>query len=106
MRTLPKPEPGDERSEIQGTAYEFDQWVMGRVAEFVARANSVETARRFYKPILELGPAGKYWVEDFLQSWIVQGLQVSKDQKGYAAIWQDMVAYAETLPAWQPGNGN
>jgi hypothetical protein len=106
MRTLPKPEPGDERSEIQGTAYEFDQWFMERVAEFVARANSVETARRFYKPILELGPAGKYWVEDFLQSWIVQGLQVSKDQKGYAAIWQDMAAYAETLPAWQPGDGN
>ncbi len=106
MRTLPKPEAGDQRAEIQGTAYEFDQWVMARVAEFVARANSVETARRFYRPILELGPAGKYWVEDFLQSWIVQGLQVSKDQKGYAAIWQEMVAYAETLPAWQPGDGN
>src|SRR5689334_12476603 len=28
------------------------------------------------------------------------------DHKGYAAIWQDMVAYAETLPAWQPGDGN
>jgi len=106
MRTLPKPEAGDQRSEIQGTAYEFDQWVMERVAEFVARAKSVETARRFYRPILELGPAGKYWVEDFLQSWIVQGVQVSKDQKGYAAIWQDMLAYAETLPAWQPGDGN
>jgi hypothetical protein len=106
MRTLPKPEAGAERSEIQGTAYECDQWVMARVAEFVARTNSVETARKLYRPILDLGPAGKYWVEDFLQAWIAQGLRVSEDQKGYAAIWQDMVAYAETLPAWQPGDGN
>lgn len=50
--------------------------------------------------------AGKYWVEGFLQSWIAQGLRVTKDQIGYAAIWQDMVVYAETLPAWQPGDGN
>jgi hypothetical protein len=79
---------------------------MARVAEFVAHTNSVETARTFYRPIMELGPAGKYWVEDFLQSWIVQGLRVSKDLKGFGCIWQDMVAYSEVLPAWQPGDGN
>lgn len=106
MRTLPRPDPDDERSEIEGTPYESDRWIMERVAEFVAHANSVETARTFYKPILDLGPAGKYWVEDFLESWIEQGLQVSNDLKGFGSIWQDMVAYAETLPAWQPGDGN
>jgi hypothetical protein len=106
MRTLPRPEPDDERAEIQGTPYESDLWIMARVAEFVAHTNSVETARTFYRPIMELGPAGKYWVEDFLQSWIVQGLRVSKDLKGFGCIWQDMVAYSEVLPAWQPGDGN
>ena len=106
LRTLPRPEPNDERSEIEGTPYDFDRWVMARIAAFVSNTNSVETAREFYRPILELGPAARYWVEDFLQSWIIQGLQVSPDLKGFALIWQDMVAYTDTLPAWQPGDGN
>jgi len=103
MRTLPKPAAGDERSEIEGTPYQSDMWILARVAEFVSRANSVETARHFYRPILDLGPAAKYWVRDFLQSWIAQGLQVSPDLAGFTLIWQDMAAYTETLPAWQPG---
>jgi len=106
MGTLPQPEADDERSEIEGTPYESDIWIMARVAEFVAHANSVETAQIFYRPIFELGPAAKYWVEDFLQSWIDRGLQVTNNLKGFADIWQDMVAYAETLPAWQPGEGH
>jgi hypothetical protein len=106
MRTLPRPDPEDQRSEIQGTPYQSDVWMMGRVAEFIAHANSVETARCFYRPVLELGPAGRYWVQDFLQSWITMGLQISPDLKDFARIWQDIVAYTETLPAWQPGEGN
>src|SRR5260370_5147925 len=103
MRTLPRADADDERSEVEGTPYEFDIWVMARVAEFVARTNSVETARQFYRPILELGPAARYWVEDSLQSWISKGLQVSTDLEGFSRIWQDMLQYAETLPAWKPG---
>lgn len=106
MRTLPRADADDERSEVEGTPYEFDIWVMARVAEFVARTNSVETARQFYRPILELGPAARYWVEDSLQSWISKGLQVSTDLEGFSRIWQDMLQYAETLPAWKPGEGN
>jgi hypothetical protein len=106
MRTLPKPKAEDERSEIQGTPYESDRWIVARVAEFAARTNSVETARQFYRPILDLGPAAKYWVRDFLQSWIMQGLQVSSDLHGFTLIWQDMVAYTESLPAWRPGESN
>jgi len=106
MRTLPKPKAEDERCEIQGTPYESDRWIMARVAEFVAHANSVETARLFYRPILELGPAAKYWVEDFLESWIRLGLPLSSDLNGFASMWQDMLGYAETLPAWQPGDSN
>ena len=106
LRTLPMPDVGDERAEIQGTPYQYDTWVMGRVAEFVAHTNSPEIAREFFRPILERGPAGKYWVKDCLQSWITQGLAISPDVQGFARIWEDMVIYTETLPAWQPGEGN
>ena len=106
MRTLPRPEPGEENYEIEGTAHEFDVWVMARIAEFVARANSVDTARTFYRPILDLGPAARYWVEDFLQSWVSTGLEMSDDLATFSTIWDDMVRYAMTLPAWQPGERN
>jgi hypothetical protein len=106
MRTLPRPEPGEDNYEIEGTAYEFDVWVMARVAEFIVHANSVDIARTFYRPILELGPAARYWVEDFLQSWVCVGLEMSADLGTFSKIWNDMVRYAMTLPAWQPGEGN
>jgi len=102
MRTLPKPGPGEENYEIQGTPYEFDVWVMARVAEFLVKENSVEATRPFYRPILDLGPAGRYWVEDFLQTWVSTGLEMTKDAVTFAKIWTDMVEYAMGLPAWQP----
>ena len=102
MRTLPCPKAGEENYEIEGTAYPFDVWVMARVAEFIVRANSVEVARSYYRPIIELGPAGRYWVEDFLQTWVSVGLEMSADLAIFVKIWEDMVRYAMTLPAWQP----
>jgi hypothetical protein len=102
MRTLPKPGLGEENCEIQGTPYEFDVWVMARVAEFLVKGNSVEAARPFYRPILDLGPAGRYWVEDFLQTWVSTGLEMTTDAVTFAKIWTDMVEYAMGLPTWQP----
>jgi len=74
-----------------------------RIAEFIAQLSPVELARPFYRPILKLGPAGRYWVEDFLQAWITIGLEITADVVMFTKIWQDMVQYAMTLPAWQPG---
>ena len=106
MRTFPPLGKDDQRVEIDGTPYESDRWILGRVAEFVAHTNSVETARKFYRPILDLGPAGRYWVEDFLRSWASVGAQASPDLQGFALIWQDMVAYTDGLPTWQPAKAN
>jgi len=106
MRTLPRPPTDTQWAEIEGTPYEFDRWILGRVADFIAHTNSVEAARTFYRPILELGPAARYWVEDFLESWATTGIQSSPDLKGFASIWQDMVAYTEGLADWQPAKDN
>ncbi len=106
MQTLPRPKSGEERFEIEGTAYDFDWWVLSRVAEFISRRNSVEVARTFYRPIIELGPAARYWVEDFLQAWITRGIEISTDLVMFSQIWADMVQYAMSLPSWQPGDGN
>jgi hypothetical protein len=106
LRTLPRPQTGEESFEIEGTAYDFDTWVLTRVTEFVSQKNSVELARKFYRPIIELGPAARYWVEDFLQAWITRGLEISTDLATFSGIWADIVGYAMSLPAWQPNEGN
>jgi hypothetical protein len=72
----------------------------------VAQTASVDEAREYYEPILRLGPAGRYWVEDFLQSWIIVGLEVSKDKTAFVTLWQAMVGYTESLPVWAAGEGN
>jgi hypothetical protein len=105
MSTLPRPASGQEYAEIDGTPFDFDRWILSLVAEFIARSCSKEAARNYYRPILDLGPAGRYWVEDFLQAWIAQGLVVSRDSAAFSALWTDMVEYALSLPAWQPREG-
>ncbi len=106
MRSLPRPDNDADRAEIEGTPYESDRWILLQVAEFIARTNSLETGRAFFRPILQYGPAARYWVEDFLDSWTSRAIQVSPDLQGYAKIWQDMVAYTETLPAWDAPKGD
>jgi hypothetical protein len=103
MRTFPAPHPEKGFREFDGTPYDFDNWVMKTAAVYVARTNSMEEARKFYRPILELGPRARYWTDEFLEKWIVSGLPVATDLKGYVAKWKDMIQYADTLPDWQPG---
>lgn len=105
MRTLPLPAPDQNHAEIEGTPYDFDRWILARVAEFIAHSSSRETARDYYRPVLELGPAGRYWVEDFLQAWINRGLVVTADRSAFSVLWSDIVEYALSLPTWQPREG-
>jgi hypothetical protein len=102
MRTLPSPNPDVDHCEIDGTPYHFDTWVMQQLAEFTAHADSLDSARLFYRPILDLGPAARYWVETYLQNWIRIGLDVAADRDAFIRTWQDMADYAMTLPSWRP----
>jgi hypothetical protein len=105
MRTLPRPASDQDYAEIEGTPFDFDRWILSRVAEFIARSCSKEAARNYYRPILDLGPAGRYWVEDFLQAWVSRGLVVSTDRAAFSVVWTDMVEYTLLLPAWRPRAG-
>ena len=102
MRSLPCPPSDADHYEIQGTPYLFDRWMMALSAEVVARSPTVTSAREYYRPILDIGPAGRYWVEDFLQGWITQGLAFTSDHSMFTTIWKDMAEYALALPIWQP----
>ncbi len=103
MRTLPALNPEKGYREVRGTPYDFDNWVMRLVAAYIAHTNSLEIAGRFYRPVLDLGPAARYWVDEFLGAWVTIGLPRSPDRPGYVQIWKEMIDYVRSLPSWQPG---
>jgi hypothetical protein len=100
METLPILEGDDEGRKVRGTPYVFDRWVMERAAELLATLNSHEKARAIYEPVLRRGPAARYWTQDFLEAWITTSLPRSTDHTLFAKIWQGMVDYTFSLPAW------
>lgn len=101
--TLHVPASADDHRELLSSHYDFDSWIMKLTAEFIAQAKSLDIARLFYRPILNVGPAAIRWVEDFLEAWVTMGLPLSTDRAAYVRIWQDIVAYSSTLATLQPG---
>jgi hypothetical protein len=100
------PMPRDIRSEIKGTPYEFDIWIIERISEYTACAVSPEHARTFYRPLLDRGASAKYWVDDFLQTFFSTGLDRSLNLDTFARIWEEMTEYAMSLEVWQPSASN
>jgi len=105
MRTLPRPTLEQDYAEIDGTPFDFDYWILSRVAEYVATTPSADAAKNFYRPILELGPAGRYWVEAFLKPFVSRGLAITNDLARFSARWAEIVEFALALPNWQPKPG-
>jgi hypothetical protein len=68
MRTLPIPGGTERFPEIDGPAYEFDTWILERVAELIANESNTGVTRSFYRPLIALGAPARYWIEDFLQA--------------------------------------
>ena len=98
--TLPLLEGDDEGREISGTAYQFDIWVMQRTGDLLATLKSVDDARPFFEPILKRGPAARYWTQDFLEAWIINALPKAADRDIFVKIWNAMIDYTFSLPAW------
>jgi hypothetical protein len=101
MESLPVP-PDDGHYEIEGTPYHFDRWVLDLAAEYSSFLPP-QAARHFYEPVLRRGPAARYWVEDFLHSWIVAGLPSTPNRVQYVETWVAMIEYAHSLALWKAG---
>jgi len=60
----------------------------------------VECPKGFWKPILNLGATGKYWVENFLLHWFYYGLQKRDKSNIFLTEWNFMIEYAFSSPQW------
>jgi hypothetical protein len=102
MATFPASDTEQVWRQVDGTPHDFDRWILQIAASHIACANSIKVARRFYQPVLDVGPSARYWLEEFLRAWVIDGLRLTPDHSGYVRKWKEMVAYVEPLPDWQP----
>ena len=60
MQSLPIGDNGEVGVEIAGTPYEYEIWILERIAEVIAHVGTVENARSFYRPIFDRGAGARY----------------------------------------------
>lgn len=92
-------EENEEDDEIEGTPDQWDRWVFARLAQLVMELHPSEHPEDFWRPILNLGTAGHYWVKDFLEQWFMYGLD-SKHIDAFIREWRAMVEFAFSSPRW------
>ena len=100
LQTMPRLESREE--EVEGPPYEFDRWVLDLTAGLIPQLASIEEARSFWQPIMDIGPGARYWMEDFFRHWFMSGRQASQTLDVFAGHWREMITYSLDCPAWNP----
>ena len=91
--------------EVDGTPYESDGWIIRGVAGTIVQMQPKENPRTLWEPLLALGSAAHYWVEDFLQAWLEVGLSGEQVPERFVAVWREIIAFARDAPMWQVERG-
>jgi hypothetical protein len=97
--------PSGDDWEVNGTPYEFDRWVLGRIASVMPEMRPIENGAALWRSILDLGVGAHYWVEDFLEEWFLQGLWQPPASQQFIGIWKKMLDHVFASPSWQVSRG-
>jgi hypothetical protein len=97
--------PSNDDWEVSGTPYEFDRWVLGRIASVVPEMHGAEDGAALWQPILDLGVGAHYWVKDFLEEWFLQGLWQPPASQRFIEVWKEMLEHAFASPSWRFSRG-
>ncbi|MCP4541391.1 MAG: hypothetical protein GY832_30040 [Chloroflexi bacterium] len=98
-------QPTDVRwQKIERPKYDFDRWLLDKVAREVSATDSPEERMSLWQPLLDMGRPGHRWITQFFWAWFTGGLQGSGNVPGFVARWSDMVEYAIGHPLWDPAN--
>jgi len=100
LRMVSANEEDDVTEELSGTPYRYDRWVFGAMARLIPQMEPAESPERFWKPIVNLGPAAHYWVEGFLQDWVLYGPDAAGNPEVFVALWRPMIEHCLAAPAW------
>lgn len=95
----------DDDKEISDTPSEWDRWLFGKIAMQVLCMDDGEEPANLWKPILDLGSDGHYWVDDFLREWFKKGIGTTDVSVNFAKRWKEMLGYAFESAKWNTSSG-
>ena len=87
-----------------GPPYEYDNWVLERLAVVVAQMRPDDGPERYWNPILKLGFGAKHYVEHFLNHWFLDAKKMM-DKTAFTQEWQRMLDFCLTLDSWVTNKG-
>ncbi len=90
----------DEDDQIEGLPTDWDRWLFDRVSKVILQLNSSAHRDAFWKPVLRLPAAAHYWVEDFLQHWLMAGLGAEPVPPEFRSEWRRMIEFALNAQNW------
>ena len=88
---------------LDGTPYEYDDWVLGRAAETIVEMRESERPESLWQPVIGLGEGARDWVEQFFRQWFKVGRRFDALDSPFFRQWQAMIEHAKRAPGWKPG---
>lgn len=89
-----------EDGEISGTPSEWDRWVFENIAVQILYMDDQEKPDELWKPILNLGADGHYWIDDFLTEWFIKGIGATTVFGNFTKNWKQMLEYVLASEKW------
>lgn len=100
----PHPTNEGDEPEVDGTPYQYDCWLLQKVAEATAQMEPCEHPEQLWQLVLDLGPAAHYWISHFLADWFTHGIRCVESPTRFIERWKEMLEYAATADQWNEGN--
>lgn len=82
-----------------GRPYDYDSWILRRLAVVVGQMRLDEKPERYWRPILALGARAGHWVEDFLDYWFMDAKKSLKPAT-FVQEWTRMIEFCLGSEAW------
>lgn len=82
-----------------GLPFEYDKWVLERLAIVVSQMRSDEQAERYWQPIIDLGPWAEHWIEELLTHWFMDAKRIA-DRRIFIYHWQKMLEFCLSAESW------
>jgi hypothetical protein len=88
-------------SEVEGSLYSFDQWLLGALARTTLEMRDDEDPASIWQPLLNLGDAAPRWVETFLGAWLRYGFMQQPVSSTFLSRWRAMIEHALASSRWK-----
>ena len=91
--------------DLEGTPYEYDEWIFGQIAVAVCFMTAEERPSQLWQPILDLGAPAHYWVSSFLTAWFTDAARAAPSPAEFVERWKEMIDHALQSARWSDCDG-